>query len=102
MYPYHLISCNRHEDIVILRSLVITVILYAVGTDSCQWLLGNGRFQGYGIWQPYGCMMHKFSKRFVCGVLHFKRDFALTKLQITQPWISITVVFAQMSLSNHD
>lgn len=48
--------------IVIGAMLYHGIIRYRYGTDSCQWLLENGRFQGYGIWQPYGCMMHKFSK----------------------------------------
>lgn len=31
------------------------------GSDSCQWLLSKGRFKGDNEWQPYGCMMHKYS-----------------------------------------
>lgn len=38
------------------------LIHFQYGADSCQWLLSSGRFQGYGVWQPYGCMMHKFSR----------------------------------------
>ncbi|KAJ8321058.1 hypothetical protein KUTeg_002645, partial [Tegillarca granosa] len=30
--------------------------------DSCKWLLSDGRFPGYNVWQPYGCMMHKYTK----------------------------------------
>ncbi|XP_052813330.1 N-acetylneuraminate 9-O-acetyltransferase-like isoform X2 [Mya arenaria] len=29
--------------------------------DSCKWLLSDGRFPGYGVWQPYGCMIHKYT-----------------------------------------
>ncbi|KFM77879.1 CAS1 domain-containing protein 1, partial [Stegodyphus mimosarum] len=31
------------------------------GIDSCKWLLSDGRFQGFSIWQPYGCMMHSYT-----------------------------------------
>ncbi|XP_042898076.1 N-acetylneuraminate (7)9-O-acetyltransferase isoform X2 [Parasteatoda tepidariorum] len=31
------------------------------GIDSCKWLLSDGRFQGFSVWQPYGCMMHSYS-----------------------------------------
>ncbi|GFU04031.1 n-acetylneuraminate 9-O-acetyltransferase [Nephila pilipes] len=31
------------------------------GIDSCKWLLSDGRFQGFRVWQPYGCMMHSYS-----------------------------------------
>ncbi|XP_067934905.1 N-acetylneuraminate 9-O-acetyltransferase-like isoform X2 [Watersipora subatra] len=33
--------------------------LPASGSDSCQWLLSDGRFQG-SRWQPFGCMMHTY------------------------------------------
>ncbi|XP_055704657.1 N-acetylneuraminate 9-O-acetyltransferase isoform X1 [Phlebotomus papatasi] len=33
------------------------------GTDSCKWLLSNGRFKGDKEWQPYGCMMHRYSQQ---------------------------------------
>ncbi|ESN92156.1 hypothetical protein HELRODRAFT_89851, partial [Helobdella robusta] len=32
------------------------------GHRTCSWLLSDGRFQGYNEWQPYGCMIHKYSK----------------------------------------
>lgn len=32
------------------------------GTDSCKWLLSDGRFKGNREWQPYGCMMHKYTQ----------------------------------------
>ncbi|XP_041986683.1 N-acetylneuraminate 9-O-acetyltransferase [Aricia agestis] len=32
------------------------------GTDSCTWLLSSGRYKGDHEWQPYGCMLHKYSK----------------------------------------
>ncbi|XP_064556342.1 N-acetylneuraminate 9-O-acetyltransferase [Drosophila montana] len=47
--------------------LVLGFVLYHgllnwnYGSDSCQWLLSKGRFKGDNEWQPYGCMMHKYS-----------------------------------------
>ncbi|CAK1585891.1 unnamed protein product [Parnassius mnemosyne] len=32
------------------------------GPDSCTWLLTSGRYKGDHEWQPYGCMLHKYSK----------------------------------------
>jgi len=32
------------------------------GNDSCKWLLSDGRFPGYSVWQPYGCMIHKYTQ----------------------------------------
>ncbi|CAH0545848.1 unnamed protein product [Brassicogethes aeneus] len=32
------------------------------GTNSCKWLLSDGRYKGDQEWQPYGCMLHPYSK----------------------------------------
>ncbi|KAI5637510.1 10 TM acyl transferase domain found in cas1p domain-containing protein [Phthorimaea operculella] len=32
------------------------------GPDSCTWLLTSGRYKGDHEWQPYGCMLHRYSK----------------------------------------
>ncbi|KPM02345.1 CAS1 domain-containing protein [Sarcoptes scabiei] len=35
------------------------------GVKSCKWLLSDGNFHGFGsyrVWQPYGCMMHTYSR----------------------------------------
>ncbi|XP_058060774.1 N-acetylneuraminate 9-O-acetyltransferase [Anopheles bellator] len=32
------------------------------GSDSCKWLLSDGRFKGDKEWQPYGCMLHKYTE----------------------------------------
>ena len=48
--------------------LVIGFIVYhgilhvSYHIDSCKWLLTDGKFQGYHVWQPYGCMLHNYSK----------------------------------------
>uniref|UniRef100_A0A3Q3XJ33 Cas1p 10 TM acyl transferase domain-containing protein n=1 Tax=Mola mola TaxID=94237 RepID=A0A3Q3XJ33_MOLML len=47
--------------VVVLLLLVFhTVSRYYGGGDSCEWLLSRGRYLGENIWQPYGCMMHKY------------------------------------------
>nr|XP_046272718.1 N-acetylneuraminate 9-O-acetyltransferase isoform X1 [Scatophagus argus] len=47
--------------------VVVTLLLvfhtasrYYGGGDSCEWLLSKGRYLGENVWQPYGCMMHKY------------------------------------------
>ncbi|XP_060575546.1 N-acetylneuraminate 9-O-acetyltransferase-like isoform X1 [Ruditapes philippinarum] len=39
--------------------------------DSCKWLLSDGRFPGYGVWQPYGCMTHKYNKEDSRMCMHY-------------------------------
>uniref|UniRef100_A0A8D8DS90 CAS1 domain-containing protein 1 n=1 Tax=Culex pipiens TaxID=7175 RepID=A0A8D8DS90_CULPI len=34
------------------------------GNDSCKWLLSDGRFKGDKEWQPFGCMLHKYTETF--------------------------------------
>ncbi|XP_034748175.1 N-acetylneuraminate 9-O-acetyltransferase [Etheostoma cragini] len=51
-----------------LISIVVVVLLlvfhtasrYYGGGNSCEWLLSRGRYLGENVWQPYGCMMHKY------------------------------------------
>ncbi|XP_029588474.1 N-acetylneuraminate 9-O-acetyltransferase isoform X1 [Salmo trutta] len=45
---------------VILLTLFHTVSRYYGGGDTCEWLLSSGRYLGETVWQPYGCMMHKY------------------------------------------
>ncbi|XP_074115979.1 N-acetylneuraminate (7)9-O-acetyltransferase isoform X3 [Cotesia typhae] len=48
--------------------LVICFILYhgmihlIYGSDSCKWLLKEGRYKGDKEWQPYGCMIHHYTQ----------------------------------------
>uniref|UniRef100_T1KKL8 Cas1p 10 TM acyl transferase domain-containing protein n=1 Tax=Tetranychus urticae TaxID=32264 RepID=T1KKL8_TETUR len=59
---------NSHNAKKIATILVFSLILYhsvlhvGYGINSCKWLLSDGRFQGYREWQPYGCMLHTYSK----------------------------------------
>ncbi|KAF2905223.1 hypothetical protein ILUMI_00947 [Ignelater luminosus] len=32
------------------------------GIDSCRWLLSDGRYKANQEWQPYGCMLHRYSQ----------------------------------------
>ncbi|KAK4872675.1 hypothetical protein RN001_014704 [Aquatica leii] len=32
------------------------------GSDSCSWLLSDGRYKANQEWQPYGCMLHRYSQ----------------------------------------
>ncbi|KAK2142469.1 hypothetical protein LSH36_951g03010 [Paralvinella palmiformis] len=41
------------------------------GANSCTWLLSDGRFQGYNAWQPYGCMIHKYTKLESRNCMHY-------------------------------
>ncbi|KAI4477252.1 PREDICTED: CAS1 domain-containing protein 1 [Polistes canadensis] len=49
-------------------ALVVCFILYhgvihlIYGSDSCKWLLTEGRYKGDKEWQPYGCMMHHYTQ----------------------------------------
>ncbi|XP_071557163.1 N-acetylneuraminate (7)9-O-acetyltransferase isoform X2 [Temnothorax nylanderi] len=49
-------------------ALVICFIIYhgvihlIYGSDSCKWLLTEGRYKGDKEWQPYGCMMHHYTQ----------------------------------------
>ncbi|KAH0560977.1 N-acetylneuraminate 9-O-acetyltransferase [Cotesia glomerata] len=48
--------------------LVICFILFhgmihlIYGSDSCKWLLKEGRYKGDKEWQPYGCMIHHYTQ----------------------------------------
>ncbi|XP_076362337.1 N-acetylneuraminate (7)9-O-acetyltransferase isoform X2 [Tachypleus tridentatus] len=49
--------------IIVVGFLVYHGLIHVTyGIDSCKWLLSDGRFQGYQVWQPYGCMMHSYTK----------------------------------------
>ncbi|KAM8884455.1 N-acetylneuraminate (7)9-O-acetyltransferase [Synchiropus picturatus] len=49
-------------SLVAVVSLVVfhTGLRYYKGGDSCEWLLTRGSYLGEEVWQPYGCMMHKY------------------------------------------
>ncbi|KAL0961885.1 hypothetical protein UPYG_G00332900 [Umbra pygmaea] len=48
-----------------LVAVILLTVFHAVsrcygGGDTCEWLLSSGRYLGENVWQPYGCMMHKY------------------------------------------
>ncbi|KAK0088556.1 hypothetical protein PV326_004800 [Microctonus aethiopoides] len=49
-------------------ALVFCFVLYhglihlIYGSNSCKWLLEEGRYKGDKEWQPYGCMMHHYTQ----------------------------------------
>ncbi|XP_071148992.1 N-acetylneuraminate (7)9-O-acetyltransferase-like isoform X2 [Mytilus edulis] len=47
------------------------VIHLKYSNDTCKWLLSDGRFPGYNTWQPYGCMMHKYTKSDARMCMHY-------------------------------
>ncbi|TSK31465.1 N-acetylneuraminate 9-O-acetyltransferase [Bagarius yarrelli] len=55
----------KNAKLLSLIAVVLLTVFHAVsryygGGDTCEWLLSNGRFLGDSVWQPYGCMMHKY------------------------------------------
>ncbi|TRY94021.1 hypothetical protein DNTS_029590, partial [Danionella cerebrum] len=64
------LEINQYFNIKNAKFLAVTaVVLLTVfhsasrhygGSDTCDWLLSSGRFLGENVWQPYGCMLHKY------------------------------------------
>ena len=38
------------------------IVRFSFSQDSCTGLLQDGRYQGAHVWQPYGCMLHIYSR----------------------------------------
>ncbi|GAB0100574.1 CAS1 domain-containing protein 1 [Sergentomyia squamirostris] len=66
-YIIQQLNVNNAKKVALL--MVLAFVAYhgllhlRYGTDSCKWLLANGRFKGDKEWQPYGCMMHRYSQQ---------------------------------------
>ncbi|XP_051520250.1 N-acetylneuraminate 9-O-acetyltransferase isoform X1 [Myxocyprinus asiaticus] len=45
---------------VVLLTVFHTASRHYGGSDTCDWLLSSGRFLGDNVWQPHGCMLHKY------------------------------------------
>ncbi|CAN7990099.1 unnamed protein product, partial [Ixodes hexagonus] len=55
-------NCKIVACFVVIGFVVYHGIIHLTyGIDTCKWLLSDGRFQGYHVWQPYGCMLHTYS-----------------------------------------
>lgn len=52
---------NKHN----LKKQPINDVFLISGIDSCKWLLSDGRYKGNQEWQPYGCMIHRYSQMYV-------------------------------------
>ncbi|XP_056875981.1 N-acetylneuraminate 9-O-acetyltransferase [Takifugu flavidus] len=65
-----------------------TVSRYYGGSDSCEWLLSRGRYLGENVWQPYGCMMHKYKSTEAKSCLAGKRVAFLGDSRIRQLFYS--------------
>ncbi|XP_061598663.1 N-acetylneuraminate 9-O-acetyltransferase [Cololabis saira] len=55
----------RNAKLISLAVVALLLVFHAAlrrygGGDSCDWLLSRGRYLGENVWQPYGCMMHKY------------------------------------------
>uniref|UniRef100_A0A3P9K2D5 N-acetylneuraminate (7)9-O-acetyltransferase n=1 Tax=Oryzias latipes TaxID=8090 RepID=A0A3P9K2D5_ORYLA len=83
-----------------LISFVLVVLLLVFhgalrhydGGDSCEWLLSTGRYLGENVWQPYGCMMHKYKSTEAKTCLAEKRVAFVGDSRIRQLFYSFVKV----------
>ncbi|RWS15676.1 hypothetical protein B4U79_09303 [Dinothrombium tinctorium] len=60
---FNVTNAKKIVTVILLAFIAYHGILHlSYGIDSCKWLLSDGRFQGFKNWQPYGCMIHSYSK----------------------------------------
>ncbi|XP_061885217.1 N-acetylneuraminate 9-O-acetyltransferase isoform X1 [Entelurus aequoreus] len=78
--------------LVILLFIFHTASRYFGGGDSCEWLLSSGRYLGENVWQPYGCMMHKYKSMEAKTCLSKKRVAFLGDSRIRQLFYSFIKV----------
>lgn len=57
----------RNAKLIAIASLLLVgayhmLLHLSLGEDTCIGLLREGRYQGDHIWQPYGCMLHMYSR----------------------------------------
>lgn len=45
------------------RLTIIITTQSLLGRNSCNRLLGQGHIKGDNEWQPFGCMIHKYTKK---------------------------------------
>ncbi|KAK5855224.1 hypothetical protein PBY51_005349 [Eleginops maclovinus] len=69
-----------------------TASRYYGGGDSCEWLLSRGRYLGENVWQPYGCMMHKYKSNEANTCLAQKRVVFVGDSRIRQLFYSFIKV----------
>ncbi|KAL6099945.1 casd1 [Pungitius sinensis] len=89
---------NHHFTIrnakLISAALVVLLVVFHIasryygGGDSCERLLSRGRYLGENVWQPYGCMMHKYRSTETKTCLSEKRVAFLGDSRIRQLFYS--------------
>ncbi|XP_006636227.3 N-acetylneuraminate (7)9-O-acetyltransferase [Lepisosteus oculatus] len=57
--------CIKNAKLLAFAAVLVLTVLHCFsrfygGGDTCEWLLSTGRFLGENVWQPQGCMMHKY------------------------------------------
>ncbi|GFN99747.1 cas1 domain-containing protein 1 [Plakobranchus ocellatus] len=68
---------NVNNAKIVALAMVIFFICYhstlhfKYGNDSCKRLMSDGRFPGRERWQPYGCMIHKYTKADARMCMHY-------------------------------
>lgn len=55
----------KNAKLLAAAAVVLLTVFHAASrhyesSDTCDWLLSSGRFLGDNVWQPYGCMLHKY------------------------------------------
>ncbi|KAK3511913.1 hypothetical protein QTP70_027607 [Hemibagrus guttatus] len=83
----------KNAKLLSLVAVIILTVFHGVcrhygGRDSCEWLLSNGRFLGDNVWQPYGCMMHKYKIHEAKACLNNKRIAFIGDSRIRQLFYS--------------
>ncbi|XP_051791780.1 N-acetylneuraminate 9-O-acetyltransferase isoform X1 [Erpetoichthys calabaricus] len=74
--------------VVLLTALHSVRLYYGADDDTCNWLLSSGRFLGESVWQPYGCMMHKYKRSEARNCLVDKRIAFIGDSRIRQHFFS--------------
>lgn len=61
---YHGILHIRYGEWLESSDTDLEINYSTLGTNSCKWLLSDGRYKGDQEWQPYGCMLHRYTKMY--------------------------------------
>ncbi|XP_024154845.1 N-acetylneuraminate 9-O-acetyltransferase isoform X2 [Oryzias melastigma] len=87
----------RNAKLISFVLVVLLLVFHGVlrhygGGDSCEWLLSTGRYLGENVWQPYGCMMHKYKSTEAKTCLSEKRVAFVGDSRIRQLFYSFVKV----------
>ncbi|XP_071635989.1 N-acetylneuraminate (7)9-O-acetyltransferase isoform X3 [Temnothorax longispinosus] len=56
-------SAKKLATVLVICFIIYHGVIHLIyGSDSCKWLLTEGRYKGDKEWQPYGCMMHHYTQ----------------------------------------